>query len=304
MDTDGSEVPLAEFIELHNTDASVSFDTNGWRFTKGVNFTMPEIEIAPGGYLVIAANLSTFTAIHPGVTNVIGGWSGKLANSGERIKLVGPAGEPVDEVSYSDQGDWAQRSRDADEGWVWQTAADGGRRSLELIDCQLENDLGSNWGSSASLQGTPGAANSIDGSHPTPLISDIRHHPAVPSSSQTLEVSANLHGVLPPGGEVRLNWIKDADDSIFPMLVANIPRASEDGRIPQLMAFFQNPIIRKKYFREIESLLTNEFSKLNLDSMIDNLLRDWVSPEDITDVITYADERRQFMLESVNPPLE
>ena len=51
-----SENPAQEFIELKNTGA-VAVDVSGWQFTSGVAFTIPATPgIAPGGYLVVAAN--------------------------------------------------------------------------------------------------------------------------------------------------------------------------------------------------------------------------------------------------------
>ena len=115
--------------------------------------------MAPGSYLVVAANVASFQAEYPGVTNVIGGWTGTLANGGERIRLTDVAGNDFDEVRYANEGDWAQRVREATwNGWTWATLADGGGRSLELRNPQISNDNGQNWVASSTTGGTPGAA--------------------------------------------------------------------------------------------------------------------------------------------------
>ena len=74
-----------EYIELYN-DGDESVDLAGWRFIDGVDFVFPDIaEIAAKEHLVIASDVNAFEAKYPGVTNVIGGWVGRLSNSGEDI---------------------------------------------------------------------------------------------------------------------------------------------------------------------------------------------------------------------------
>ncbi len=91
--------------------------------------------------------------------------------------------------------------------------------------------------------------------------------------------------------------------SIFPMLTANIPRQNEDARIPQLVAFFEEPSIRKKYFTELKNLLTNEFSKSSFDARVQNFLGDWSTTADLSNIISYMDERRSFILSEIDPEL-
>src|SRR5262249_16454585 len=82
-----------------------------WRFSRGVNFTFPNVTIPGGGYLVVAADVAAFQTKYPGVTNVIGGWSGSLANNAETIELTTALGETVNSVHYASEGDWAPRER-------------------------------------------------------------------------------------------------------------------------------------------------------------------------------------------------
>ncbi len=99
-----------EWIELANVTGS-PINLTGWRFTKGVNFTFPNVSVPANGYLVVAANLATFQSNYPGVTNVTGGWIGSLANSDETIELETALDESVDSVHYASEGDWARRQR-------------------------------------------------------------------------------------------------------------------------------------------------------------------------------------------------
>src|SRR5258705_437905 len=39
----------------------------------------------------------------------VGGWTGRLSNSGEEVRVVDQNGGTVDSVTYADSGDWAAR---------------------------------------------------------------------------------------------------------------------------------------------------------------------------------------------------
>ena len=196
-----------EFIEIHNPDAQ-PVDVSGWRFSTGIDFTIPAGRVIPAnGYLVVCANITDFQARYPGVTNVIGNWVGTLANSGEKVTLVDAAGVVVDQVSYADEGDWATRVREPSfGGWDWATLADGGGRSLELRQPQLSNNNGQNWTPGAAANGTPGAANSNASANIAPLIKDVRHTPAVPRSTENVVISCELEDEAATGFSATLFW--------------------------------------------------------------------------------------------------
>jgi len=102
-----------EWIELYNVSTSV-VNLAGWRFTRGLAFTFPDVAIAAGGYLVVVpqGGMAAFEAKYLSlVTNVTGGWTGRLANSDETIELTTALGEVVNSVHYASAGDWAQRER-------------------------------------------------------------------------------------------------------------------------------------------------------------------------------------------------
>jgi hypothetical protein len=117
-----SENSLEEYIELFNAGTN-TVDLAGWRFVTGVRFTFPEVTIAPGAYLVVAANEAAFTNTYPAVKNYVAGWDGILSNSGQLIELADAQGQRQDSVRYADDGDWAVRVRDAVDfghaGWTW-----------------------------------------------------------------------------------------------------------------------------------------------------------------------------------------
>lgn len=184
-----------EFLELLNTgDSEVA--VTGWRFSRGVDFTFPSAAIPAHGFLVVAADVDVFKNLHPGVTNVIGGWTGTLSNHGETLELVDVFGVVADTVSYATEGDWAVRERGPLDfnhyGWIWVAEHDGGGKSLELINPELDHNCGQNWSSSQADGGTPGAANSVASANIAPLIQSVQHWPAVPHSTESVRVTAQI----------------------------------------------------------------------------------------------------------------
>ncbi|MCX8108324.1 MAG: lamin tail domain-containing protein, partial [Verrucomicrobiae bacterium] len=196
-----------EFIELFNRGAT-GYNLNGWRFTTGVKFTFPSVVLMPGGYLVVAADTNRFREVYPHVTNVVGGWEGYLGNNRETITLVDAFGHDQDKVTYATEGDWGERRRGPNDkghrGWIWYAAHDGNGSSLELINVQLTNREGQNWGASTVRGGTPGSANSISRTNIAPIIQEVSHLPAVPRSTNAVTVRARVQDELATGLEVSL----------------------------------------------------------------------------------------------------
>jgi hypothetical protein len=204
-----SENVLEEYIELFNKGAG-QVSLSGWQFSRGVGFAFTNASIPAGGYLVVAANLAAFTSKYPGVTNVVGGWAGFLNNDGEDINLDDASGNRVDSVQYADEGNWAVRQRGLNDqgyrGWTWFAPHDGGGRSLELINPDLSNNSGQNWGASTNLQGTPGRANSIGRNNTAPFILDTTHFPTLPRSTDQVVISARIVDETPSGLTVNLQY--------------------------------------------------------------------------------------------------
>jgi len=204
---------LEEYIEIYN-QGSTTVSLGNWKFIDGVSFTFPpDLTIDAGQYLVIAADVTTFNAKYPSVTNVIGSWVGQLSRKGERITLVDEIGVVIDEVQYSDEGDWAQRLLGpldyGHRGWIWSDDHDGGGKSLELINPAMPNEYGQNWTASSVDQGTPGSPNPSAQSDTAPLIIDAKHYPFIPTSSDTVTVKAQIIDELSTGVTVTLNYRVD-----------------------------------------------------------------------------------------------
>jgi len=204
-----SENVLEEYIELHNSGTN-SVNLTGWEFTKGVSFAFTNVVMAPGSYLVVAANRTAFLAKYPGVANVIGDWTGALRNGGEKIQLDNVQGQTEDEVPYANEGGWGTRrrgfSQGGSRGWVWIAEHGGLGKSLELINPALPNQHGQNWASSLPLNGTPGIANSVQSINAAPLILDVQHLPKIPSSSDTVTITARIRDEAVAGLTVSLSY--------------------------------------------------------------------------------------------------
>ena len=258
--------PVAEeFVEIHNTDAT-AVDISGWTFRSGVSFTFPAaVTIPAGGFIVVANNPATVQAKY-GISGVFGPWAagGTLSNSAEKVTLSKPgliAGtwDKVDEVTYASEGDWATRYREAIfGGWAWQTAADGGDKSLELRNPLVSNDSGQNWDVSAAGSGaTPGAANSVLTANIPPIIMAVSHSPAVPTTMQSVQIQCELNDeTLPSGLSAFLFW-RDATGT-SPGAFQGIPMTGDGagGFSTTLPAFSTNLTVIEWYISAGDGTLT------------------------------------------------
>src|SRR5258705_11037342 len=87
--------PAEEWIELYNRGTNAA-NLAGWRISDGASYTFPNVTIPVGGYLVVAADVSAFQILHPGIANVVGGWLGTLSNNGEGVEVGGGGGDRVE----------------------------------------------------------------------------------------------------------------------------------------------------------------------------------------------------------------
>jgi len=136
-----------EWIEIHNISTS-SVDLSGTSFVEGIIFDFPlQTAIAPGGYLVLAANPMAFALRYPEVAIPLGPMQGSLSSAGERLQIVAADGTSLASFSYRDD---------------WHPLSDGEGFSLNLADeLQIPTDYENAraWGASLAQNGTPGAPN-------------------------------------------------------------------------------------------------------------------------------------------------
>jgi hypothetical protein len=120
-----------EFIELYNKGTS-TVSLTGWEFSNGVNYIFPSgTSLGAGNYLVIAANPTLTSSAFPSA-NVIGPYSGNLANSGELLTLIDEWDNVADELHYHTAGDWP-------------ALASGLGSSLELRHPDMDNSMPTAW---------------------------------------------------------------------------------------------------------------------------------------------------------------
>ncbi len=186
-----------EYIELYNRGI-LPVSLENWRFSDGVDFTFPAFTLEPDQYLVIAADVAAFTDAYPDVDPyfVMGGWQGRLSNSGEDIDLDDENGLRMDSVHYADEGEWAVRELGpvdhSHRGWQWSDAHDGDGKSLELINPALSNNYGQNWAASLTEGGTPGSVNSVAAVDIAPMILDVKHRPLIPRPLDPVTITARI----------------------------------------------------------------------------------------------------------------
>ena len=134
----------AEYIELINI-AEEPISLNQVQFNDGIDFTFGEVELAPGDVTLIVRDLAIFTSIYGSDHPVAGVYSGKLANSGERLTLVDALGQTIQDFEYSDD---------------WYKSTDGDGYSLTAVDpAHTDPNDYSNaeaWKASSSQGGSPG----------------------------------------------------------------------------------------------------------------------------------------------------
>ncbi|UCG56738.1 MAG: lamin tail domain-containing protein [Phycisphaerales bacterium] len=143
QETGDPDDPNAEFVELENVGAE-TLNLNLVRFTNGIDFTFPSIELAPGGYVVIVKDRSVFEARYGTGVYVAGEYSGRLDNGGERITLEDAIGQTILDFRYRDG---------------WHPITDGDGFSLTIVD-PAHPDPNSwqdkdSWRPSALIGGSP-----------------------------------------------------------------------------------------------------------------------------------------------------
>ena len=189
-----------EFLELYNADDH-TIDLSDWTVSDGVEFTFPPGTLLDAGaYLVVArdaAALETAT----GYAGALQWTSGGLSNGGERVAISNAFGLVVDEVTYSDGGQWSAEP-------------DGDGPSLELANPGLPNEFGLAWRASTVVNGTPGAVNSTFEAAPAPIVYNTSHSPALPAGLEAVTITTT---VLDDGGgmtDVTLHYREDQDPPV------------------------------------------------------------------------------------------
>ncbi|MDA0812226.1 MAG: lamin tail domain-containing protein [Verrucomicrobia bacterium] len=146
-----------EFIELRNLNATTGVALDGVVIDRGITATIGARKfLAPAGYGVVVSSVELFQLTYPEMSGaVVGTFTGKLANDGEELRILGADGLEVVRFEFDDSGDWPGR-------------ADGLGSSAELeVDAPIPVDRlerrtfladGDNWRPSSEFGGSPGRA--------------------------------------------------------------------------------------------------------------------------------------------------
>jgi hypothetical protein len=137
--------PNSEFIELTNVGAQ-TINLNLVRFTKGIDFTFPSLDLAPGQFVLVVADVNAFESSYGRGLPVAGAYSGSLSNGGEHVQICDAIGRIIADFTYADN---------------WYAATDGSGCSLTVKDVKADPAGLSQkeaWRPSAHVGGSPGRA--------------------------------------------------------------------------------------------------------------------------------------------------
>ena len=201
---DNIDEPNEEFIELTNIGDEI-INLNLVRFTNGIDFTFPSVELAPWEYVVIVQDREAFEARYGLGIHIAGQYSGRLNNAGERMTLKDAIGRTILDFRYNDG---------------WRSLTDGEGFSLTIID-PAHPDLDSwnekdAWRSSAYLGGSPGQDDS--GLLPDPggmVINEVLAHSHA-GDSDWIE----LHNTTPESFDIGGWFLSDTNDNLFKYEIA------------------------------------------------------------------------------------
>ncbi|MHC4095219.1 MAG: lamin tail domain-containing protein [Planctomycetota bacterium] len=153
--------PNTEFIELKNIGLD-TLNLNLVKFTEGIHFTFPDVELDPNEYVVVARDQSAFEAKYGTSVNNAGSYIGNLDNNGERIKLEDAIGNTILDFEYKDG---------------WRSITDGDGFSLTMMNPRdgvvysSEEGLVANWkfddGSGGTATDSAGTNNGTLNGDPT-----------------------------------------------------------------------------------------------------------------------------------------
>ena len=132
------------WLELQNVGDG-TLELEGYKFTKGINYTFPAGRLFAGERVVLAKNIEAFSMLYE--TNglfLLDGYAKDLARKGEALTLESPAGKNILTFTYSN---------------TWYPETDLGGHSLVVLDTGAPEPLWStseNWYASLVEGGTPG----------------------------------------------------------------------------------------------------------------------------------------------------
>jgi hypothetical protein len=162
-----------EFVELKNTGGT-PLNLSGFHF-EGLTYVFPPGTIlGPNSFYVLARSRVAFSNRYPGIT-VDGIYSGKLDDSGEKIRLRNSDGNTIISVEYEDDPPWP-------------LAPDGLGYSLVLAEPFGTPDAPETWRASSQVHGSPGADDPAPGYGRGVVVNEVLTH-----SDPPFEDAIELH---------------------------------------------------------------------------------------------------------------
>ena len=136
--------PNAEYIELTNV-GSQTINLSRVRFTDGVDFTFPDMDLMPGHYVLVVKDPTTFRRRYGPGAVIAGRYQGTLSNRGSRMTLQDALGGVIEQFEYAD-------------AWYPITAGKGFSLTVSNPSAADPNALSDQgrWRPSESIGGSPG----------------------------------------------------------------------------------------------------------------------------------------------------
>lgn len=176
-----------EFIELYNPSITGTINLDGMELSDGIAFDFGDIDLLPGERVVVVEDINAFVERYGDSATVLGEWSGKLSNSGERVTLLDNAMAEVMSVNYGDNDPW-YRPTDGD-GFSLVLDDPGNTPTEELRKYY-------SWRASTEFGGTPGTASSAPSGI---VINEILAHTDAPQSD-SIEMFNPTSAAIDVGG--------------------------------------------------------------------------------------------------------
>ncbi|MDP3683295.1 MAG: CotH kinase family protein, partial [Ignavibacteria bacterium] len=138
-----------DWIELYN-NGTESVQLKNWKLKDSVNthqFILPDFDLAPGFFVILANDTVKFKSVFPAITNMIGEFSFGLSANGETVRLFNENGSLIDSIKFISSSPWP-------------IEPNGTGATLALINPSLDNSVPESWKASFNL-GTPGKQNDV-----------------------------------------------------------------------------------------------------------------------------------------------
>jgi hypothetical protein len=186
-----------EYIELQNTGTS-PLNITGYKFAAGVDFTFPNLILAPGAKTLVVKDLAAFTARYGNTLPIAGQYTGSLDNGGEVLRLQTGSNLVIQDFSYSD---------------TWFPTTDGSGDSLVINDPNANVATWSTagaWHASTATLGTPGINETVVPPQNAVVVNEVLAN-SPSGAGDWIELKNTTNAAIDIGGW----YISDSGDNLF-----------------------------------------------------------------------------------------